>query len=73
MSADETFELGKGKSKEACEEKGVGRVYLEYLLKIHKLVSERGKKMMFWGDIIANHPDLVPELPKDIIALEWGY
>jgi len=73
VGCDETFELGKGKSKEACEEKGVGRVYLEYLLKIHKLVSERGKKMMFWGDIIANHPDLVPELPKDIIALEWGY
>lgn len=73
VGCDETFELGQGKSKDACEKKGVGRVYLEYLLKIHKLVSERGKKMMFWGDIIGNHPDLVPELPRDIIALEWGY
>ncbi len=29
--------------------------------------------MTFWGDIIIQHPELVPELPKDIIALEWGY
>lgn len=73
VGCDETFELGKGKSKDACEEKGVGRVYLEYLLKIHKLVSERGKRMMFWGDIIGHYPDLVPKLPSDVIALEWGY
>jgi len=73
VGCDETFELGKGKSKDACEEKGVGRVYLEYLLKIHKLVSERGKRMMFWGDIIGHYPELVPKLPSDVIALEWGY
>jgi hypothetical protein len=29
--------------------------------------------MMFWGDIIMKHPELIPELPKGIIALEWGY
>jgi hexosaminidase len=29
--------------------------------------------MMFWGDIIQESPELVPELPPDIIALEWGY
>ena len=29
--------------------------------------------MMFWGDIILHQPQLIGELPKDIIALEWGY
>jgi hypothetical protein len=29
--------------------------------------------MQFWGDIIMAYPKLVPELPKDSIALEWGY
>lgn len=73
VGCDETWELGKGKSKAICEERGTGRVYLDYLLKIHNLVSERGKRMMFWGDIIGHYPELVPELPKDVIALEWGY
>lgn len=30
-------------------------------------------KMMFWGDIILQQPDLISRLPKDSIALEWGY
>ena len=28
---------------------------------------------MFWGDIILKHPELAAELPKDMIALDWGY
>jgi hypothetical protein len=73
VGCDETWELGKGRSKELCERVGVGRVYLDFLLKLHKLATERGRRMQFWGDIIKNHPELIPELPKDIIALEWGY
>lgn len=73
VGCDETFELGMGKSKELCEEKGNGRVYLDYLMQITDLVKKRGKTMMFWGDIINRYPELVSELPTDIIALEWGY
>jgi hypothetical protein len=29
--------------------------------------------MMFWGDIILKYPELIRELPKDVIALNWGY
>jgi hypothetical protein len=29
--------------------------------------------MQFWGDIIMKHPELIPELPKDMVPLEWGY
>jgi hypothetical protein len=28
---------------------------------------------MFWGDIILSHPELIRELPKDMITLNWGY
>jgi hypothetical protein len=73
VGLDEPFELGHGKSKAETERLGVGRVYLDYLMKIYNEVKLRGKRMMFWGDIIINSPELIPELPKDIIALEWGY
>ncbi len=73
IGCDETYELGQGKSKELCEEKGTGRVYLDYLMKIYEAVKQRGKTMMFWGDIINKYPELIPELPTDSIALEWGY
>jgi hypothetical protein len=29
--------------------------------------------MMFWGDIVMQHPELIGEIPRDATALEWGY
>ncbi len=73
VGGDEPWELGRGRSKDRVEERGAGRVYLDYLLGLHDLVTARGRRMQFWGDIIIDHPDLVPELPRDAIAMEWGY
>lgn len=73
VGCDETWDLGRGQSKVLCEAKGKGRVYLDFLKKIHREVSARGRRMMFWGDIILHHPELIRELPKEIIALNWGY
>ena len=74
IGCDETFDLrGNGRSAAAVKEKGEGRVYLDFLLKVADLARKRGKRPMFWGDIILKHPELVGELPKDMIALDWGY
>jgi hypothetical protein len=73
VGADEPFELGAGRSKQACQQKGLGRVYLEFMLKIHDELSRRGKIMQFYGDIILRHPELIDELPREVIALNWGY
>lgn len=72
VGCDETV-IGKGRSKKAVEAKGEAQVYYDYLVKIYNLVKERGRTMMFWGDIIIQHPEFVKKLPKDVIALEWGY
>lgn len=73
VGADETFDLGLGRSKELCGKMGKGRVYLNFLLGLYKIVKKHGKTMMFWGDIMKNHPELVTELPCDVVALVWGY
>jgi hypothetical protein len=73
VGCDETWDLGHGQSKEVCEAKGKGRVYLDFLKQIEKEVRNRGKQMMFWGDIILHYPELISELPGDVIALNWGY
>jgi hypothetical protein len=74
VGCDEPFDLrGPGRSQALVKELGEGRVYLNYLLQLHKMVTARGKRMAFWGDIIINHPELVPEIPADALVLEWGY
>lgn len=73
VGCDETFDLGLGRSRELVEQFGKGRVYLDFLLGIYRLVSQRGYTMQFWGDIINQYPELIPEIPNDAIALDWGY
>jgi hypothetical protein len=50
-----------------------GRIYLDFLRRVHGLVTAREHRMLFWADIIQNHPELVPELPEGVLAVEWGY
>jgi hexosaminidase len=73
VGLDETFDLGQGRSRAACEERGVGRVYLEHLLAVHRLVANRGRRMQLWADILMHHPGLVPDVPRDAVAMLWGY
>jgi hexosaminidase len=74
INCDETFDLGRGRSREACETRGTGRVYLDFLSQLIRGLQAQGRTVQFWGDIVANHPELVPELPREgLITLVWGY
>lgn len=73
ICADETFDLGKGKSAELAKEKGTGVLYMEYIKELFDFLIEKGKTPMFWGDIICGHPELYSQLPKEVICLNWGY
>ncbi len=73
IGGDEPWEMGQCSSKQAVKQFGRGRVYVDYLLKIKKLVQQHGRTMMFWADVIMKYPELVDEMGQDVIALEWGY
>ena len=73
VGCDETWDLGRGQSKKICAARGKGAVYLDFLKRVEREVSHRGRRMMFWGDIILKYPKLIAKLPNDVIALNWGY
>lgn len=74
VGCDETFDIGQGRSKAAVAQRGgTTRVYLDFLRQVHELVNAHGRRMMFWGDMIIKQPQLIDQLPPDVIALEWGY
>lgn len=73
ICGDETVDLGAGRSREACRRRGVGRVYLDFLLKLHRLCRQHGKRTNAWADIVLKHPELLKNLPKDLVMLHWGY
>lgn len=73
IDADEPWDLGRGQSSSMTEQHGIGRVYLNFILKAHQLVRKHDHKMMMWADVVNRHPELIPEIPHDIMLLDWWY
>ncbi|MGD0830914.1 MAG: family 20 glycosylhydrolase [Terracidiphilus sp.] len=73
IGADETFELGLGRTHDEVKQLGLGAVYLDFLSKIHAALEPNHKRLIFWGDVAVNSPELVGTLPKDMIAAPWDY
>lgn len=73
VGCDETFDLGQGRSREACQQRGAGRVYLDFLLAIYNELKPRGYTVQFWADVLLGYPQLLGEFPRDALALVWGY
>ena len=73
IGADETFELGEGQSRELAKTKGVGAIYFEHLNRVRDLLKPYNRRLMFWGDIALNHPDLIGNIPKDMVVMNWQY
>ncbi len=73
ICADETFDLGTGKSKALAQEKGRDRLYIDFISGLFEFLIKNGKKPMFWGDIICGFPKLLKELPENVVCLTWGY
>ena len=73
VGLDETFDLGTGRSADACRRDGFEEVYLDYLLRIRELVGGWGHRVQIWGDMVLAHEGLAERLPKDVTLLNWGY
>jgi hypothetical protein len=73
IGADETFDLGRGRTQQRVQEQGYGPVYMDFLKQIHDELAPLNKRLLFWGDIGDEHPESVSALPKDMIAVPWGY
>lgn len=70
---DETFDLGLGRSADACARRGKHTVYLEFLRAVRDRLAARGFRMQFWADIVLAESERVGEVPSDAIAMAWGY
>jgi hypothetical protein len=73
LGADETLELGLGRTKDRVTRDGLGPVYMDFLKQIEGALRHTGKRFLFWGDIAQGSPELVKSLPRDMIAVAWGY
>lgn len=69
ICCDETFDLAKGRNAG----KDSAQLYIGFVSQVAKYVSDAGKTVMMWGDIALEHPELLPQIPKDVVLLNWNY
>lgn len=73
VDSDETYDLGSDKSSTLMEKMGQGPLYLQHLLRLRSLAQKQGKTLMVFGDVVLHHPELLQEVPDDIVFLDWIY
>ncbi len=47
--------------------------YLGWLRALRALPELEGREMLVWGDILAEHPDSISDLPDGVTVCDWGY
>ena len=77
IGADETVDLGVGQTKADVDARGLGQVYLDFMQQIVTALQPLHRRLLFWGDIAQDSPDLLKSLPQSFknatIAIPWGY
>lgn len=73
MGADESHDVGLGKSRTLVEKTDMAQVHLQHYIKVYQILKKYGKKVMMYGDIILNRPGILEGLPKDIVIVDWHY
>lgn len=74
IGGDEPWELGLGRSRELCREKGKRAVYVEQMMRLKKRAEACGKKIMFWGDVLLGEKGALPkDFLRDAVPVIWGY
>ena len=52
---------------------GEAKLYLGHFKFVHQVVTKLGKRMMLWDDMFEYYPDILPDMPRDIIMVNWQY
>lgn len=73
INCDETYDVGQGRSQAAAAEGRLNSVWWEFVNGIVRAVRKHGFRAMMWADIPLQHPEALSMMPKDVIALVWGY
>ncbi len=73
IGADESWDVGLGNSKGLVDSLGIAKVHANHYKKVYAICKKYGKKVMMYGDIILEHPEILQMLPEDITVVNWRY
>jgi len=76
IGCDEVYDVGYCEkcAPKAKEFRGEQQIFLDSLKRCHKILSGKfNKRVMIWDDMFELYPDILVEVPRDIILVCWQY
>lgn len=73
INCDETESLGQGTARAHVDSLGAETVYYQHVNRVNRMLRPYRKRVMMWGDIADQHPEILDNLDDDIILIAWSY
>ncbi len=73
INCDETESLGQGYAKAYVDSLGAEKVYYQHINRVNRMLRPYRKRVMMWGDIADQHPEILDNLDNDIFLIAWSY
>jgi len=73
IGADESYDVGSGKSKSLTKKIGTAKVHAEHYNKVFEFCKENDKEVMMYSDVILNYTDILELIPDDVTIVDWHY
>ncbi|HPG40763.1 MAG TPA: family 20 glycosylhydrolase [bacterium] len=73
IGADESYDVGSGASRDKARRQGIAAVHADHYEHVFNILKKYHKKIIMYGDIILEFPDILQRLPDDIIIMDWHY
>ncbi len=75
VGLDESWNLGFCRlCRKRWRAAGLGSIFTQHLRRLHKIVTQLGKRMWFWDDMLLEmFPEELPNLPRDVVPCHWQY
>ena len=73
INCDETESLGQGYAKAYVDSIGAETAYYQHINRVNRMLRPYRKRVMMWGDIADQHPEILEHLDDDIYLIAWSY
>jgi len=80
MAADESWDVGRGASRDLVSEKGFGEAHAQHFIQVYEMLRDMGKEVIMYADIatglgeaIPGYPEVLDHLPDEITVVYWDY
>ena len=75
LGHDEVWDIGycEDCAPQAAAFDGEQRLFLKSIMRFQEMLKRLGKRMMIWDDMFESYPDILSEIPRDVIMVNWEY